>query len=639
MRASDIEKLQSVSRPDIAPDGSRVVVSVTHPTLLADATVGQLWEVALDGRSPRRITRGFRDADPTFSPDGESIAFLRAAPGAPSQLVVMPAAGGEVMTLTDAKLGVAEFSWSPDSSKIAYIARVPEQGRYGTVDGIGAGAEPARRMTGVTYKANGLGYTNDRRAHAFVVAVPPLGEEPVYQPAPLPDGSTAEAAIVPASTQVTRGDNDNAHPRFIGDDVAVISARHAGRDSDLLNQLWLGDAALTPLGRLAYDSFEVAGDGTIFALAQDLGDSGIDFVAKNAGLYRLDTGGATRLTDPELDLQGLTVTGNRVLVRQQTRGTTQLLELGDTVIPLTSGEIEIQGQAVHGDTVVVTYASPDTFGDVGVLAAGAVRPLTSFSAELVAAGILNPTELTVTGRNGYPVHGWVVTPAGEGPHPTLLMIHGGPYAASSVHVLDEAQVCADAGYAVVYCNPRGSAGYGTEHGIAIKGAMGTVDLDDVLDFLDGALDATPGLDRNRLGILGGSYGGYLTAWTIAHDHRFRAAIVERGFLDPEAFVGSSDIGGFFSREYNGTDHDLVRAQSPQAVAHRVATPTLVIHSEDDLRCPLGQAETWFATIHQHGVESELLIFPGENHELSRSGRPRHRVQRFEAILDWFGRYL
>ena len=139
--------------------------------------------------------------------------------------------------------------------------------------------------------------------------------------------------------------------------------------------------------------------------------------------------------------------------------------------------------------------------------------------------------------------------------------------------------------------------------------------------------------------MGGSYGGYLTAWTIAHDHRFAAAIVERGFLDPETFVGTSDIGDFFGQEYLGEDRDRIREQSPQAVAQSVSTPTFVIHSADDLRCPLGQAETYYATLKARGVEAELLIFPGENHELSRSGRPRHRVQRFEAMLDWWDRYL
>jgi dipeptidyl aminopeptidase/acylaminoacyl peptidase len=169
--------------------------------------------------------------------------------------------------------------------------------------------------------------------------------------------------------------------------------------------------------------------------------------------------------------------------------------------------------------------------------------------------------------------------------------------------------------------------------------MGTLDRTDVLDFLDGALAANPSFDATRLGIMGGSYGGYLTAWTIGQDHRFAGAIVERGYLDPETFVGTSDIGDFFSDEYTGSDPEQIRAQSPQAIVHQVTTPTLVIHSEDDLRCPLSQGERYYSALRRQGVEAELLVFPGENHELSRSGRPRHRLQRFEAVLDWWGRHL
>jgi dipeptidyl aminopeptidase/acylaminoacyl peptidase len=330
-----------------------------------------------------------------------------------------------------------------------------------------------------------------------------------------------------------------------------------------------------------------------------------------------------------------------VLVHGIERGREHLYEMvaPGGVLALSSGDIEITGAAASGDRVVVSYRSPESFGEVAVLADGMLTPLTDFSAALRERGTVEPVELTATGRDGYPVHGWVARPEGEGKHPTLLMIHGGPYTQYGVHLFDETQVYVDAGYAVVYCNPRGSAGYGQAHGRVIREDMGGVDLTDVLDFLEGALDVWDDLDGDRLGILGGSYGGYLTAWAIAHDHRFKAAIVERGYLDPSSFVGSSDIGTTFPQQYNGTDRELQRRQSPQEVAHLVTTPTLVIHSEQDLRCPLAQAETYYATLRLQGVEAELLIFPGENHELSRAGRPRHRVQRFDAILDWFGRHL
>ena len=645
MRATDIEKLFSVSRPSLSADASRVVISVTHPSLDADADVGQLWSVPLDGAGASRITRGRLDTAPTFSPDGLSIAFTRTLRGAVPQLYVMDARGGEPQRLTDAKLGVSGIQWSPDSARIAYIARVPEQGRYGTVDGLGASAEQPRRFAALNYKSNGLGYTNDRRAHVFIVEVPPADSEPAYEAAPRADGSTPDHQPVPESTQLTSGDVDHACVRFIGDSVAWISAQHEYRDTDLLNQIWVDSQPLAPLSSLSYSSFEIAADGAVYAIATDMGESGVGFVGTNPALYRLDNAGPVRLTDPDSVDPGevgshLAITGDTVLLQDRTHGTRQLLSVahgGSST--LTSGAIEIEGQAASGDTIVVTYSSPTTFGDVGRLHGGVVEPLTDFSAALRDVGIRTATESMVDGRDGYPVHGWIMTPAGEGPHPTLLMIHGGPFAAYSVHLFDEAQVYADAGYAVAFCNPRGSAGYGQQHGRSITGVMGTIDMDDVLDFLDGALAAHPKLDPARLGILGGSYGGYLTAWTIAHDHRFAAAVVERGFLDPEAFVGSSDIGWFFPQQYKGTDHESIRAQSPQAVARLVTTPTLVIHSEDDLRCPISQAETWFATVKLNGVPSEMLVFPGENHELSRSGSPRHRVQRFDAILEWFGRYL
>jgi dipeptidyl aminopeptidase/acylaminoacyl peptidase len=233
----------------------------------------------------------------------------------------------------------------------------------------------------------------------------------------------------------------------------------------------------------------------------------------------------------------------------------------------------------------------------------------------------------------------VVLPEGPGPHPVLLTIHGGPFAQYTGAFFDEAQVYARAGYAVLMCNPRGSAGYGQGHGGAIKEKMGTVDMADVLTFLDGALEAFPVLDKESVGIMGGSYGGYLTAWVIGHEHRFKAAIVERGFLDPVSFAGSSDIGWFFGGQYTGGSPEQMAAQSPMAVVKAVRTPTLVIHSENDLRCPVEQGQRYFAALKAQGVETALLLFPGEDHELSRSGTPHHRRKRFEQILAWWARHL
>ncbi|MEP6842275.1 MAG: S9 family peptidase [Pseudolysinimonas sp.] len=673
MKIADIELLHSLGQPTVAPNGSRAVVEVSHPSFDADANVGQLWEVPLDTASagsdnnsagPRRLTRGSGDSSPQFSPDGALLAYLRAETG-PPQLVVVDARGGEPLALTDQKLGVSEFVWTPDSSAIVYTARVAEPGRYGTVDGLNAAAEPARRITTLKYKANGLGYRNDRHSQLFAVDVTPIDSEPVYDRAPRSSDADGDAPKpvkkVAASRQLTNADADHGTPRISpdGSQLLFVAALHEGSDLDLRDDIWMlplaassDDKGVAPVRRTGPDPLGVGDvaigpDGRIWFTAQDLGPDGSDFVAKNGALYLIDGETVSRITDPadhDLSAAVTVETGGSVLVADTAHGRAPLLRVNDrgTVTLLTPGDVEATAYAAGGGAVVVSIATPGSIGELALLepeADGGLKLLTDFGAPLRAQGLVNPVEITITARDGYPVHGWVAVPAGEGPHPVLLNIHGGPFAQYSVHLFDETQIYVDAGYAVVYCNPRGSAGYGEAHGRAIKDAMGTVDLNDVLDFLDGAIAAHPEFDGARVGILGGSYGGYLTAWTIANDHRWAGAIVERGFLDTESFIGTSDIGSFFSTAYTGDTAAHRATQSPQAVVDQVTTPTLVLHSELDLRCPLPQAESYYSSLKLNGVEAELVIFPGENHELSRSGRPRHRQQRFEIILDWWSRML
>jgi dipeptidyl aminopeptidase/acylaminoacyl peptidase len=220
----------------------------------------------------------------------------------------------------------------------------------------------------------------------------------------------------------------------------------------------------------------------------------------------------------------------------------------------------------------------------------------------------------------------------------LLTVHGGPFRQYGWALSDETQTYVSAGYAVVQCNPRGSSGYGAAHGRAIRGGWGGLDADDVLAFLDAAL-TDPALDAGRVGITGGSYGGYLTALLIGRTDRFAAAVVERALTDPVSFAGSADIGWYFPDQYLGTDPARIAAQSPLANARAITTPTLVIHSEEDWRTPLEQGQRLYVELKRRGVESELLLFPGEGHELSRTGRPRHRLARAEHVLRWWARWL
>jgi dipeptidyl aminopeptidase/acylaminoacyl peptidase len=281
----------------------------------------------------------------------------------------------------------------------------------------------------------------------------------------------------------------------------------------------------------------------------------------------------------------------------------------------------------------------DSAGELVLLSAGETSTLTDFSAPLRERGVRRPLEITGSAPDGYATHGWLVLPEGEGPHPVLLSVHGGPFMYYGWSLFDEAQVYAAAGYAVVLPNPRGSAGYGQSHGRAIIEAMGTVDVDDVLSVLDAALER-PDLDSTRVGVMGGSYGGWMTGWLAAHHgERFTAAWSERAVNAWDSFVGTSDIGWWFAEAYCGTDPAVLLDKSPLTHADKITIPFAVVHSEHDWRCPLEQAQRMYTKLKRNGVEAELLLFPGEGHELTRSGKPRHRKQRFDAVLDWWHRHL
>ncbi len=662
MKCIDLALLTSVSRPTVHPDGTWAVVSTSRPDLEADAYVGQLWRIPLDGKErPRRITRGISDRAPRFSPDGKHIAFLRSPQDQPAQLCVMPVDHGEAIVATDAKLGVGSFEWSPDSKFLAYTARVAEHGRYGTVKNLGADAEPPRHISVRKYQSNGVGYTNDRRTQIFLIPVPDAASEPTYAVAPsATEPEPATPPSVPEPRQLTSGDFDHVAPRFSpqGDRLAFLAARHDARDIDLANNIYEVSlnttdadpvALVSGITKYGIDGFAYGNDAVEYFIGAELGESGRDFVGRNGVLFHREpsTGAATGLTDPErCDLaEGakdmMVLPSGSIYALNTWHGNVRLVEVSPQgeVSDLVSGTLVVTGFDVGSHSTVISYTGPLTKGDVAVVRESGTETLTDFSAPLVKSGIARIEELVVNARDGQAIQGWVLTPDSDGPHPVLLNIHGGPYTQYTGSFFDEAQVYVDAGYAVVMCNPRGASGYGEKFGRAIQHHMGTLDFTDVLDFLDGAITAHPNLDADRLGIMGGSYGGYLTAWTIGQDHRFTAAIVERGFIDPETFIGTSDIGDFFGDEYTGTDHDRVKAQSPQAFADQVTTPTLIVHSENDLRCPLSQGQRYYLALKRNGVDAELLIFPGEDHELSRSGRPRHRLQRFEAILDWWHKYL
>lgn len=652
MRPVDIEALTVPGAPALR--GELLLTAVSSPDLKTNSYRGGLRRVHLDG-GEEPWTHGTQDAAPAISPDGQWVAFLRVAEGSPrgakAQLYVIAAAGGDAKRITDLPLGAGAPVWAPDSRRIAFTARVPEPGRYGTENEDGETPEPGeeapRHITNLSYRIDDVGFLNDRPQRLFVVdALAALDEPGPSELTPLTD----ERA-------------DVEHPSWTGDGRFVLIA--APRDwaaEDTVRSDVYGVPAEGGEPRLLVRTAGIAAkpvsapDGSILFYGTEF--PGFDEVARNTGLWAApwpsgdEPSSARRLTESEsvdcdIAVGAPVVLGDEVLVVVRNRGAAELraVPLDADLAELKSlrrlaGErAAVKSFAVDGETIVAVIGTPESSGDVVLVSDVEPRVLTDYSKALRDIGIRPLEELEATAPDGYPVHGWIVRPEGDGPHPVVLMVHGGPFAQYEWKVFDEAQVCAAAGYAVVLANPRGSAGYGESHGRSIVHGFGTVDVTDLLALLDEALEL-PNLDSDRVGVMGGSYGGFMTSWLAAHHgSRFRAAWSERAVNTFDSFTGSSDIGWFFSGAYVGDDPEEQRKRSPLTYAEKIDMPFMVVHSEQDWRCPLEQAQRMYVALRQNRADAEFLLFPGEGHELTRSGQPRHRAQRFDAVLDWWGRHL
>lgn len=670
MRPTDLALFRSYTSPAVTSDG-QVVAALTTPNVDDDRYDGTLHRL-VDGLPAVQLTRGPRDSAPVLSPNGEVLVFLRAGTSGPAQPYAMLCRGGEPFQLASHPLGVSEVTFSPDGRRIAYLAPVPEPGRYGTpasansdADGGGPssadsgnaadpGPEAPRRITSRSYRADGKGFILDRLEQVFVLDL--LAE----------DGSALSDSV---PRQLTNETVPIGRPTFTSDGEAVVYVRATDIDAQTsaiavipanTAEPGTGDSVVIPRGDA---SVPVVSGDIIYYIGTEF--EGHDFAGRSPGLWAVPLAGGAprRLTDAATVFVDASVSdpapcGDAILVAVQERGAVSIRAVptranaADLVsLPVVlGGNRAVKSFRVCDGQLGAVVAAPDSCGDivtgdVGQLLAdptgsGELR-LTDVSADLRADGVAPMVELTGTAPDGYPVHGWAVLPPVRftAPHPVLLNVHGGPHAQYGWAVFDEAQTYAAAGYAVVMGNPRGSSGYGESHGRAPVGALGTVDADDVLALLDTALRRDD-LDAARVGVMGGSYGGFMTSWLASQaPGRFVAGISERAVNAWDSFTGTSDIGYFFAEAYVGSDPEVQRSRSPLYHVDDIGLPLLIIHSEQDWRCPLEQAQRLFVALKSRGAEAEMLVFPGEGHELSRSGRPRHRVARLQAILEWWARYL
>jgi len=646
MVPEDLTRILFVTDPQVSPDGRRIAFVVTSLSDERDEYLSNIWIVDAAGGAPRRFTAGpRRDIEPRWSPDGAQLAFLsERAPKDKLQLYVMPADGGEPTKLTALENGVGSIAWSPEGSRLAFVSAVGGQ-REPDSEEEKRKSRPARVITAVKYRFNGEGFVYDRRPHVFMV-------------------STSSSAPV----QLTDGDFIDADPTWSpdGDSIVFASARHAERDDDDASDLWRVPAKGGTPQRLTATAGPVmlpafSSDGRSIAY---LARPGKNAYGRNVRLYVVpsDGGAAVCLTDG-LDRScgalhvrpAWSLDGRSIVVAAEDRGDVGLWRIstpaGEPAARIVAGERALNGFSASADGRVLAFAanSPVTPAEVFTCRADGAdeRRLTDLNRAWTDTVALSAPERYRFTRAGFELDVWVMRPAGfvaGRRYPTLLTIHGGPHAQYGHNFFDEFQVYAGAGYAVVYTNPRGSQGYGEAFAQAVIGDWGGGDYADVMAALDEALARHPFIDPERLGVLGGSYGGFLTSWTVGHTRRFKAACSERAVNCQYTMFGTSDIGASFNvAELGGPMpwEDMARyiERSPLTYAKDIVTPLLIIHSEEDLRCPIEQGEQLFVALKKLRRQVRFIRFPGENHEMSRSGKPRHRLERFRHILEWLGAYL
>jgi len=640
--AEDYFAFETLGDPRFSPDGSTIAFVVTAVDQKQNRRRSTIWSVPADSSRPATAltTAPQSSNNPRWSPDGRAIAFLsaRPMPGEAAadtprpQVWLLPLGGGEPRRLTSLLNGVSAFQWSPDGLRLVVV------GRSGPSDTAKSPSD-VRHYAHANYKFNDSGWFDDKRTHLWVV-----------------DINTSDAS------QITSGDAWNdSDPQWSPDGraIAFVSDRtgkafDGGHNTDVWT-IPAGGGALTKISdhTSGDNSPRWSPDGQTIAFLSAAPEK------SHPKIWLAPSGGGapSKLAADGVDLipGGLrwSADGKALYFETGYKGTSQLFRVdlaARKAAAVTAGDRTVHLVDVSEKTNQLVYAvnDPTHLDDLYIadLRGGGEKQLTHLNAALWQQLQLSPVErVSFKGADGWDVDGFFMKPIGweaGKKYPMILTIHGGPAGQFGFDWYHEFQVYASHGWAVFFTNPRGSTGYGEKFERGIELNWGGRDYVDVMNGVDAALAKYPWIDKDRLGVTGGSYGGYLTNWIVSHTNRFKAAVTLRSISNFVSDDGTRDGAYGHADDFTGDifeKHDLYWNASPLKYVQNVKTPTLVLHSDNDFRVPIEQGEQWFRALQHFGVPSEIVFFPRENHNLTRTGEPKHLVESINWQVYWFERYI
>jgi dipeptidyl aminopeptidase/acylaminoacyl peptidase len=631
--------LTQASDPRVSPDGTRIVFSQVKTDRDSKKTSAQVWVCGIDGSAPRRLTwSGNQNGGARWSDDGTHIAFVSDRVEK-SGLFILPMDGGEARELARHAQPLGSLAWSPDGSRIAYTTTHDPANPNEAAPAKGA-APPVRVTSRIDYKQDNRGYLGDKRSQVWVVDVASGGRRMATReavdhnnPQWSPDGKRLAVQVTTKNGMCSRlalVPVDGDDPVLVGGEDGVIAVWAWSPDGGRV--LYAGDERQT--WQSDFFLYDVA-SGETRRLTDDL--------------HCLPDGGFPTVLPPS---QPVWLDANVAMFHAVHAG-----KSGVYTIDTRDGAVALlhEWQALNagfsadaaGRYVVQGHNSLERAGEITVFdrESGKAEIVTHYSDGLLQHAPAAEWEQFVVHRDGFAIDAWLLKPADFDPakqYPVILDVHGGPNGHYGYGFNAVQQLLASNGFLVVFSNPRGSTSYGREFTLQVSRDWGGEDYQDLMTVVDTVLER-PYADPRRTGIWGYSYGGYMTAWTIARNHRFQAAVCGAPCFDLESMYGTSDISHTFGElQWGGPPHadrEWYATHSPSNFAHNTCTPTLIIHGEADDRCPIGQGEQMFVALKKAGCEVEFARYPGGSHLFLRVGPAEHREDVLRRVLGWFSGHL